>query len=242
MIGRRELFIGAACASSVAVGNLLRPHRSVVMLQKGAKLDALIPKTFGDWVSQDVGDPLAINGPGTLSAQIYNEIVGRNYVNKASQSQVTVLMAYGARQSDDLQLHRPEICYPAFGFTLERNEPADIPLRAGTVIPARRLTAASDDHAESIVYWTRVGESLPQDGGGQRKARFEIALQGIIPDGVLCRFSAAGDYPELRWQEIYGFVGELLGAMKPADRRILIGTQRANVFQTQSSRPPLRTA
>jgi EpsI family protein len=226
MIPRRELLIGAACAVSVAVGNGLRPHRSVTLMH-GTKLADIVPTTFGNWVSQDIGDPLAINGPGTLSAQIYNELVGRSYINSKTQGEVAVLLAYGSRQSDDLQLHRPEICYPAFGFALTRNEPVDVPLGVGVGIPARRLIAKADDHKENIVYWTRLGEKLPQDGGGQRKARFEIAMQGIIPDGVLCRFSTPGEYPDLQWGEIYGFVGDLLKAMPPENRKMLIGTTRA---------------
>ncbi len=230
MIARRDLLIGAACGASVIVGNGLRPHRSVTLLQSGKKLADLVPATFGGWLSQETGDPLAINGPGTLSSQIYNEIVGRTYTNQKAQTQVAILLAYGARQSDDLQLHRPEICYPAFGFALNSNEPAQIPLGANVEIPSRRLVAVSSDHAENVVYWTRFGENLPQDGGQQRAARFEAAARGIIPDGVLCRFSTQGDYPALRWPILYGFIAELLNAISPANRRILIGTARGNTL------------
>ena len=139
-----------------------------------------------------MGDPYAINGPGTLSAKLYNELLVRQYVNRKEQTAVMLLMAYGGKQSDELQLHRPEVCYPAFGYALVRNEPVFLPVGKGVTIPARRLLAVQDDRRESIVYWSRMGEKLPQTGPEQRAARLEIGLKGIVPDDLLCRFSTSG--------------------------------------------------
>jgi EpsI family protein len=229
MIARRNLLLGGACLAAAVAGTALKPRREVPLL-KGAKLADVVPASFGGWVSEDMSDPLAINGEGTLSAKLYNELVVRQYVNEKAQIAITALFAYGGRQSDELQLHRPEICYPAFGYDVLRNEPISLPVGGAATVPARRLLAQQDDRQESIIYWSRMGEALPQDGGQQRKARLEIAMQGIIPDGLLSRFSIVGDDPGLDWAAIGAFVAELIAAIAPNRRNVLIGTERAKLI------------
>lgn len=230
MIARRDLIIGAVCLVGAGAGTGLKPRREVPLL-KGAKMSDIVPASFGKWVSEDIGDPLAINGEGTLSAKLYNELVVRAYSNTETGTGITMLLAYGGRQSDELQLHRPEVCYPAFGYNVIRNEPLDLPLAPSVMIPARRLAAEAEDRRESIIYWSRMGEALPQDGGQQRKARLQIAMQGIIPDGLLSRFSISGGYPEYDWGTIAGFIDELVTAIRPDMRKVLIGTDRANLLR-----------
>lgn len=226
MIARRNLLLGAACVAAAGAGTALKPRREAPLL-KGAKLANVVPAAFGAWTSQDMSDPLAINGEGTLSAKLYNELVVRQYVNATTETGITMLLAYGGRQSDELQLHRPEVCYPAFGYDLMRNEAISLPIGGSAVLPARRLVAEQGDIRESIIYWSRMGELLPQDGGEQRKARLEIAMQGIIPDGLLSRFSIVGQDPNQDWATIGAFVTELIAAIAPDMRKVLIGSQRA---------------
>ena len=229
MIARRNLLLGGACVIAAVAGTALKPRHEVPLL-KGAKLADVVPAAFGDWVSEDMSDPLAINGEGTLSAKLYNELVVRQYVNEKEQVAITMLLAYGGRQSDELQLHRPEICYPAFGYDVLRNEPISLPVGGSATVPARRLLAQQDDRQESIIYWSRMGEALPQDGGQQRKARLEIAMEGIIPDGLLSRFSIVGDDPAQDWAAIGAFVAQLIAAVAPNRRNVLIGTERAKLI------------
>ncbi len=231
MIARRDLLMGAACLAAAGGSYMLRPKRNVALLGK-AKLTDIVPSTFGAWRSEDIGDPLAINGPGTLSAKLYNQLLVRSYVNEAEGSQVMMLMAYGGEQTDELQLHRPEVCYPAFGFELLTNEPEDLRLPAGVTIPARRLLAQGENSREGVIYWTRIGEALPRDGGEQRSARLDISLQGIIPDGLLTRFSAPASNSSGAWDEIESFVPQLITAIAPAWRKVLIGSERARAMNT----------
>ena len=105
-----------------------------------------------------------------------------------------------------------------------------MPVGGAATVPARRLLAQQDDRQESIIYWSRMGEALPQDGGQQRKARLEIAMQGIIPEGLLSRFSIVGDDPGLDWAAIGAFVAALIAAIAPNRRNVLIGTERAKLI------------
>jgi EpsI family protein len=225
MMNRRALFAGVACVGAALLTRQLKPHHYVSLLQS-AKLDDLVPRSFGAWTSEDVGDPLALNGPGTLSSKLYNQLVTRAYTDGAGGHQVLMLLAHGERQSDELQLHRPEVCYPAFGYALLRNEPTHINLAEAITVPARRLLAKSPSHEESVLYWSRLGEFFPIDASEQRTDRFKNAVAGLIPDGILCRFST-GDGSAQAWPDLERFVHDLLGATSPAGRRVLVGSDRA---------------
>lgn len=223
---RRDLLIGGACLAAAGGAHLLRPSRNVALLS-GATLADVVPATFGEWTSEDVGDPLALNGPGTLSAKLYNELLVRVYTHQTTSDQVLALLAYGGRQTDELQLHRPEICYPAFGYNLVSNQPVALGLGSGISIPSRQLLAESSDRRESVLYWSRIGEYLPKTGGEQRDVRFKIALDGVIPDGLLSRFSTSSVDPKDAMKLFGTFIPALILAVAPQYRKVLIGTDRA---------------
>ncbi len=236
MIRRRELLMGGACLAAAGTAAWLKPRREAPLLKSGS-VAKIVPSAFGDWTSQDVGDPYAVNGEQTLSSKLYNELIVRNYRHAKSGLEILMLLAYGHRQSDELQLHRPEICYPAFGYALVRNEPCTLAVGQQATIPARRLSAEAEDRHESVIYWTRMGEALPQDSRQQRVARLKIAMEGIIPDGVLARFSAGGGVADQDWVKIADFIAELIFAVDPDHRNILIGTERANLTRVAASTP-----
>src|SRR5690606_29749762 len=142
-----------------------------------------------------------------------------------------MLMAYGANQTDSLQLHRPEVFYPAFGYKLVRNEAVNVPLPGAVTIPARQLAAEGNGRQESVLYWTRIGEYLPTSGEEQRRDRLVTAFRGVIPDGVLMRFSTLADSPGGDWGQLKSFVAELVLAVTPDGRPVLIGTERSRALQ-----------
>lgn len=229
-MNRRALIAGAFCVGGALVAQQLKPHRYVSLLHE-AKLDDLIPRNFGIWTSEDVGDPLALNAPGTLSSKLYNQLVTRLYSDGRGM-RVLMLLAHGERQSDELQLHRPEICYPAFGYELLIDDPEQLPLGARVSLPARRLLARSPNDEERVIYWTRVGESFPISASEQRKARFENTMAGVVPDGVLCRFSTANT--NTAWAGLHAFLRELIEATAPAGRRVLVGSARSLALQQRA--------
>ena len=225
MINRRDLLIGGACFATAAAAERLRPHRRVTLLGD-RQLENLIPKSFGVWQAREAEGIVTPQSEDSLAARLYNQSVGRMYAGP-DNSLVMLLVAYGNTQSDTLQLHRPEVCYPAFGFTVTENLPTQFDLGNGTVIPGRNLVATSTGREERISYWTRVGEYLPTSNSEQRQMKFRIALSGVIPDGVLVRVSnMQGDDAE-GFGLNERFVADLMHAVPPVVRPALITTAKA---------------
>jgi EpsI family protein len=187
MINRRDLIIGGACLTAIAGAEAVRPRTRLELLGD-RKLEKLIPRSFGKWKVREAEGIVTPQSENSLAAQLYNQTVGRMYTGP-DDSVVMLLIAYGNTQSDTLQLHRPEVCYPAFGFQVTESQPTRFDLGGGAFVPGRNLTALSPGREERISYWTRVGEYLPVSNGEQRQMRFQTALAGIIPDGVLVRIS-----------------------------------------------------
>jgi EpsI family protein len=227
MTSRRDFAIGVACLAAASAGYALVPRRRVLLLPREKKLDQIVPRAFGSWVSQDVSDLVAPKIEGSLMSKLYGETVGRVYSHVDGGPEVMMLLAYGDTQTDDLQLHRPEICYPAFGFAISRSEPTDLEVGAGVSIPSRRLVADAPDRRETIVYWSRLGEYLPRDRSEQQFDRLRTALRGEIADGLLARFSVIGPDSTASLATIGTLAPALLRAITPDRRAVFMGSQRA---------------
>jgi EpsI family protein len=228
MIGRRELLFAGVCVAAAGAAYALEPRRRMSLVN-GAKIEQIVPTRFGAWSSEH-SDGLVQPKTEGLAATLYSEMVGRVYRNTATGDQVMMLIAYGDTQSDLLQLHRPETCYPALGFELRSVKAGTVKLAGGAALPVRRIVAKGADRYENVVYWTRMGEYLPTSGGDQRKIRFKTAVEGYIPDGILVRFSVLGEDSKSAFEVIDRFVPELLAATAAPRRNALIGTNLAKTM------------
>lgn len=221
-ISRRSTFMGLVCLGAAGAAYALKPrHRLALMGSK--KLDAMIPRRFQGWEEQPSDAIVRPEDEDDLAKLLYSQVVGRLYVHDSGPT-VMLLIAYGDTQNDLLQLHRPEVCYPAFGFEIEGNRRVDVPLDDGVFVPARALVAAGAQRIEHILYWTRIGEHLPTDNREQRLAKLEDQFSGIVPDGILVRISIVGDDPGKALAINQRFAADLLRAILPADRASLIGS------------------
>ncbi|MBX3483733.1 exosortase-associated protein EpsI, V-type [Phenylobacterium sp.] len=225
MIKRRDLLLAGLAVGGLGTAEALRPRKRLTLLGKGATISGALPQTFSGWESEDttlVNPAMA----GRLAKTLYSETVSRLYYDQTGH-EVMMLIAYGDTQSDLLQLHRPESCYPAVGYTIQLSKATDVVVSPSVSVPARRVIASTEDRVENIIYWTRLGERLPQSAGDQRTARLQNAMEGYVPDGVLIRLSTFGDVPDVAFNTLDSFIPLMLRAVQPKQLPAFIGTSLA---------------
>jgi EpsI family protein len=192
-LSRRKVLVGLgmAAASATAFARAPAPNRPKLPKEQ---FEELIPDDVGPW-SFATTSGVVLPPPDALSDRLYDNLVTRIYTDPAGRV-VMFLAAYNNRQDGVLQIHRPEICYPAGGFTLSPTMPTDIRLTNGQILPSNSFLASSRDREETVLYWTRVGSEFPQRWAEQRRAVISANLRGVIPDGLLFRVSTfGGDMP-----------------------------------------------
>ena len=229
MINRRDVLIGGMLLGASAGAWAWTP-RTKMSLLAGEELEGLIPNAFGSWRALPASALVVPEEEGSLAAQLYSQRVGRIYANPDNEAAM-LLIAYGDTQSDALQLHRPEVCYPAFGFQIHGEANVSIPIGTDSAIPGRSLIATSDQRTEQILYWTRIGEHLPVTGAEQRWARLRTEMTGTVPDGVLVRISSLGTDRQRGLELNRRLAAELMLTVSPAARRVLIGTEAARAVK-----------
>jgi EpsI family protein len=229
MIDRRSLILGGSCAAAALAATALVP-RTRLSLLGATPLDDIIPAEFGPWKKRPDSHVLVPETENSLSAKLYSQTVTRQYVDNDAGRMMMLLIAYGDTQSDTLQLHRPETCYPAFGFQLSNNHATHIALAGGGDLPSRSLTASVPERVEHITYWTRIGEFLPTSTAEQRRMKLRTALEGVIPDGILVRLSTIGQDSDTSFAALEEFGRALIMAVTPDHRAALVGNTLARAL------------
>lgn len=230
MIDRRDMLIAGACVAGSVAGMAFVPRRRVSLMQD-VSLEDVTPAAFDRWTSRDVTDLVAPKIEGSLASRLYDQTLERIYQNSENGTEVMMLMAHGDTQSASLQLHRPEVCYPAFGFEISGVRKLFLQLASGASLPATGLVATAPGRRENIVYWTRLGQFLPTTEGEQRLDRIKTALGGYIADGLLVRFSIVSDDSWRALDSAGDFAAAFVRAVPPALRAALVGSHLANAMR-----------
>jgi EpsI family protein len=207
-----------------AAGLAVAAKPRMKLADAGPKIDleTLVPQSFGEWrLDRRVVPVLPSPEAAALLSKIYSQTLSRTYVNSAGD-RVMLSIAYGGDQSDAMQVHRPEICYPAQGFAVLKNLKSFLTTRFGQV-PVTRLIAVQGPRVEPITYWITVGDQLARSGWEQKLAQLKYGMTGKVPDGLLFRVSSI-DRDEVRAYDIQsGFVHDLLDELGEQGRRRMIG-------------------
>jgi EpsI family protein len=226
-MNRRDILFGGGMLAAAAGAAVLRPRDHLLLLPDGRKLEDVVPKTLGPWKKVDSDSFVLPKTPGSLADRLYNQTLSRFYVAQ-NQMPVMLVIAYGAMQNDLLQLHRPETCYAAVGFTITDSHVANVSLAENAKLPVRQLTAVSESRVEPIVYWTRIGDDLPTDGREQRVVKLRQQMRGYLADGVLVRMSTVVEPSPEVFAELGVFARTMINALHPKDRPALIGRPLAS--------------
>lgn len=185
-------------------------------------LEAMIPNRVGDF-QFETSSGFVLPPSDTLSDRLYDSLITRAYLNPRGEVAM-FLVAYNNRQDGVLQIHRPEICYPAGGFALSPVAPIDVALPDGATLPAQIFTAIGEQRNEVVTYWTRVGDRFPREWRDQRLAVARENLRGNIPDGALVRLSTIGSDSESHMPMLSGFIQDFYRAAPARLRNLLFST------------------
>ena len=212
---------------SAGMASALRPTISLADERTPINLKAMVPTAFGDWQEQ-LNMSAAIVDPTQkeLLDKIYSETLTRTYVNRAGY-RIMLSIAYGKNQSDALQLHKPEVCYPAQGFALLAKQAGSLDL-LGKPIAATRLQTRLGLRVEPITYWTVVGDHVTTGGIDKKLTEMRYAMTGRIPDGMLVRVSSIDPANDNAYAMQSQFSNQMLQAIAPDLRNRFAGDPALN--------------
>jgi EpsI family protein len=219
---RRAYVILAAMLAASTAAALVKPKTLVSAERKAISLESMVPKSFGDWTEASAGRAQVVN-PQTqeLLDRLYSEVLTRVYVH-TSGYRVMLSIAYGSDQRGGLQAHKPEVCYPAQGFAVHRNEGGRLSTAQGE-IPVRRLSTTLGARHEPLTYWFTVGDRVVEGKTQKRIVDLAFGLTGRVPDGLLFRVSSIDTEQSLAFRMQEQFVGQLLQSASPQAVKRLTG-------------------
>ncbi|MDQ5897297.1 MAG: EpsI family protein [Pseudomonadota bacterium] len=222
----RSLRLGAILAAVMigtsVLGSALKPHRLLADTRAPVRLQQLLPERFGDWTPVPMAQGVINPQARTLQDQLYAELVNRVYRNPQGEM-VMLSVAYGRNQSDAFQVHKPEICYPAQGFQVQRIRADELRSAQGAV-PVRRLeTVYGATRFEPVTYWTTLGDHAVRSSTDKKLMEMRYALKGYIADGLLFRVSSLERDSVRAFALQDRFAREMLAAMTPEARQRIAG-------------------
>lgn len=219
-VDRRAFIIGGAMAAASGAAAMRIPQPNSPPISEKV-FEKLVPNKIGKWTYQQ-SSGLVLPPEDALSARLYDNLVTRIYNNPAGQVMM-FLVAYKNFQNGVLQIHRPEICYPAGGYVLSDTVDSKLPIGAAEPLPINSFSANGVERDEQVLYWTRIGEFFPVRWREQRFAVLRENLVGVNPDGMLARVSMPSDDMNASKPLMMDFIQELRIAAAPQLRRILFG-------------------
>lgn len=192
-----------------------------VQVRAAVPLEHLFPSTFGDWaLDPSAVAPIRPAFDVARRFQMYDQVLERTYVNKDGQ-RIMLSAAYGRQQSVGLQMHRPEVCYKAGGFTIDAVTEAKL-LVLGAELAVTRLFAHMDGRPEPITYWRLLGEKAVDDETHFRLQTLSWTGASLM-DGLLVRVSSIDPAVDAAWRLQARFIQEMAEAMGQAQRDRVFG-------------------
>ncbi len=220
----RHLTITAILLTTVFITWLATPKR-YARLAADKVVQRNIPDQVGQWRSLDNLQSDTNPELANQLSQLYSEIISKTYQDGQGNT-LMLLIAYGTVQDNINHVHRPEICYPAQGFTVPELFKTTIPSTWGN-LPVMRMEADKPGRDEWVTYWIRVGNDMTRGMLEQNLAQLKYGLLGQISDGLLFRVSIIRQGKSAFGMEDQ-FIRQLLTTLTDQDRRWLIGNRHAS--------------
>jgi EpsI family protein len=214
------LLVLMLAASGLALA--LRPTQKIADLGPVINLNTMIPHTFGNW-SEEQQNSVQMVDPQQqeMIEKIYTQTLSRVYKDNHDY-RIMLAIAYGDDQRDSMQMHYPEVCYPAQGFSLQGKQTGTLATENG-LIPVTRILTNLGQRNEPVTYWTTVGNRVFQGGLQKKIAEMSYGLNGKIPDGMLIRVSSIDAEAPRAYEMQAQFIDQMLGALTSEHRQKLNG-------------------
>jgi EpsI family protein len=219
---RKPALLGILMLAAAALALAATPTKRIADEAGKVDLERMIPQEFGDWKIDASIVPVQVSPDVQAKLdQIYDQTLSRTYYNSAGQ-RIMLSIAYGGDQSDAMQVHRPEVCYPAQGFEVVKEAVGTFVSEYGA-LPVKRLLAVMGRRHEPITYWVTIGNEATLVGLRQKLAQLRYGLTGRIPDGMLIRVSSIDMNEATAYSLQEEFLRVLLRSMSGADRERVTG-------------------
>lgn len=220
---RRSLFVLGSSVAAASLAAAMVPTEHIADSRPKTPLEQLFPASFGDW-TEDKSGPVVLPSPDVQANlnKIYNQVLSRTYIS-SKRYRIMLSVAYGGDQSDGMNIHRPEVCYPAQGFEVQRVWSETLTL-GDRLIPISRATTRMGSRIEPLTYWIVNGDKVINarnfDG---RIMQLRYTLRGKIPDGMLVRISSIDPVSAHAFAIHDRFSKDMVEALDPAFRIRIAG-------------------
>jgi len=146
---------------------------------------AQLPLQIGEWVGNDKSIDQSI-----VRAADVDDYVNRQYVRRTDNQRVGLWVAYGVR-ARDLMPHRPEVCYPGAGWTLQGRETTVIPIADDVIVRARILSFTAggfDSRRVTVLNYYIVDDQTCEDVSLLRSKawRGQTAIRYMVQVQIAC--------------------------------------------------------
>ena len=221
-----SIVLAVLMLSSSVLTKILIPANKIADQREGIILETIIPQKFGEWHIDQSIIPLQVDAETQAKLdKIYNQTLARTYVNSDGE-RIMFSVAYGGDQSDNLAVHKPEVCYYAQGFEINKIMSGELLTEYG-ILPIRRLLASKGNRHEPITYWVTIGDKAVMPGIEQKLQQLRYGLTGNVPDGMLVRISSISSDEDKAYYLQNRFILDLLSVMDTFHRTRLIGAFKA---------------
>ncbi|MFZ4551256.1 MAG: exosortase-associated protein EpsI, B-type [Aquabacterium sp.] len=227
---KAALLAVAVLMLGVALSYWWTPKRALADELPPLNLEQAVPERFGAWHLDPSVVPVLPDPTVERKVQsLYSATLSRTYL-RDDGSRVMLTIAYGRNQnSESTAAHRPEFCYAAQGFVVNKTGVDAIKVQDHD-LRVVRLMATAGMRYEPITYWVTLGRSASIPGVSRKLAQLKYGLQGWIMDGMLMRVSSltpGADQADRNQAKLLHtqFINDLAHAMAPADRGRFFGSK-----------------
>jgi EpsI family protein len=227
LLSARSLALFVLLLAASMLAQWLRPQ--IASVAAAPRLNSFVPRTVGKW--RELPTPRVLvdvsEGPNvTTRDRPYDDQMARTYTDGQGHFMM-VALAYGARQRQEIKIHRPELCYPAQGWKVQPMGQVQFGIESlhGMPVIGHQMLARNDVENEAVSYWIRIGQNYSDSAWKTRWTIIKEGLQGRMTDGMLVRFSESvpfGQSPEAAFERQRAFAHDLIQSLPVTHRWMLI--------------------